>query len=187
MATNMQHWIESGGGPLLFVSRDLIGFWEGARDVAPFREANADSRWRQGGKATDYDRACDIDDLIGVIGVGPGTALVLGDEPLPTTWIAEKTGGGTLVRWVAADDDESALALAHEASAGADWAPGPLLEVADQPLVLFDSAIAGDERPRDELEVVLSAGRYRVYTARMQGDDGEAEVLLHRLIPERPV
>lgn len=177
----MQRWIESGGGPLLLVPRDLIGFWEGARDVAPFREVAADSRWKDGGRATDYDRACDVGDLLGIIDVGPGYAVVLGDEPLPTTWMPAEDGGGMLVRWVAADDDESALALALQGMAEAEWESGPVFHVSEESLVLFDSAIAGDEQPRDELEVTVRPGRYQFHTARVQRDDGEAEVLLHRL------
>jgi hypothetical protein len=91
-------WIQSNGGPLLLLPSSLLGAWEGADEPEPYRGVEARSHWNPGGPATDYDRACDVPDLAGTVPVGAGEGLVLGDEPLATTWwLAPEIGGGILV------------------------------------------------------------------------------------------
>ncbi len=78
-------WMESGGGPLLLVPGEYLPFWGGIDPPTDGRQIVA--HFRYGGDdapATDYDRACDVDDYLGVIEVGSGCGVVLGDEPLPT-------------------------------------------------------------------------------------------------------
>jgi hypothetical protein len=87
------------------------------------RKALLDS-WRgvtaRGTERSDYARACGAGE-VGAIDVKGGSALVLGDDPLLTTWIA-KPQGGIFVRWVIAKDEAGALA-AMDAGAEATWMP----------------------------------------------------------------
>src|SRR5438105_1432795 len=88
-------WINSEGGPLIILSEDNLDTWKGIT----------------GGDAamTDYHRACQIEDYCGIIRVGDGVGIVLGDEPPQTTWIAIGSQCGVLVRWKYANDEVSVI------------------------------------------------------------------------------
>lgn len=85
-------WVESGGGPLIAIPEVVLPFWTGA---------DGDEL------ASDYDRACEVDGLVGLLPVGNTTALVLGDEPAATSYLPEH---GTFVRWSAGDSERELLA-----------------------------------------------------------------------------
>ncbi|MEU6671834.1 immunity 21 family protein [Streptomyces sp. NPDC046727] len=143
-------WVESGGGPLIAVPEAVLAFWAGADSEE---------------LATDYDRACEVDGLAGLLPVGDSAALVLGDEPASTSFLPDL---GTFVRWSAADSEADLLAGVPAALATAVWGgeahwrvPGPVL--------LFDSAWPGREAGRTEhLRVPLEAGTYTVRAAYAQ-------------------
>lgn len=179
------NWVASAGGPLLLLPERLLSAWEGSDKPRRGRRIEATSRWNARGPATDYDRACDVRDYVGVIRVGEGFGLVLGDEPLATTWIpSDDADGGVLVRWVHAQgDDEVEVALMH----AADQQFGPtngVLRVDDPRLVLFDSALSGTNLLTPSLVIEIPAGDYRVETARLEPDP-ETSLLLHRLVRVR--
>lgn len=127
----------------------------------------------------DYDRACELDALAGVIPVGESgaQALVLADEPATTCYLPEHRA---FLRWLAADS-ESGLKSAAEAAL-AD--PGTPWEecgtwVSDGPAVLIDAVEAGnglgvggheDQRPV-QVKVPLSAARWRVRATHTQADE----------------
>ncbi|WP_345730670.1 Imm21 family immunity protein, partial [Cryptosporangium minutisporangium] len=60
----------------------------------------------------DYDRACQVEDGLGVISNGPqALALVLADEPALTCYLAERN---ILVRWLAADSAAELIGAATD-------------------------------------------------------------------------
>src|SRR5687767_15306764 len=84
-------WITSAGGPLILLEKQLLSHWHGT-------------------ETDDYDRSCGIDDYLGLLDVGSGRALVLGEEPMPTAWqFLSGPAEGMLIRWQWADDDESVV------------------------------------------------------------------------------
>lgn len=82
-------WITCDGGPHLLIPEELGTLWEGTNAPSGGRVVNARFRWstEPGAVATDYDAACDINELVGVISVGAGAALILGDEVPMSTWV----------------------------------------------------------------------------------------------------
>lgn len=93
----------------------------------------------------DYDRACAVDDLAGVITVGDNgaQALVLADEPATSCYLPER---GAFLRWLAADSEAGLKAaaeavLADPATEWEEWGTW----TSDGPAVLMDSAEAGAE------------------------------------------
>jgi len=141
-------WIESNGGPLLVLPCSLLSAWRGTDDPSPGEKVEATFRWNPAGVATDYDRACDVSDFAGVIPVGSGEALVLADEPLPTTWLPAGDGG-SLARWRFGPDQASVNALLGRGMlSGRD---GSLL-AAHHRLVLDSPASARPTRRRRRLE-----------------------------------
>jgi hypothetical protein len=141
---------------------------------------DAEFRWRGEGPATDYDRACDIKDYTGLIPVGCGHALVLGDEPLMTCWWPSRENGGLLVRWVCADSEQFLQYLQGLVDVRFTSSPH-VLEVVEREHRLFDAAVPGsDVRPNAALLVELEPGSYEVATGRFT-PDSRTELLLHRL------
>ncbi|CAL9599208.1 immunity 21 family protein [Streptomyces sp. enrichment culture] len=143
-------WAESGGGPLVAVPEAVLPFWTGADG----EEA-----------ASDYDRACEVDGPVGLLPVGDGAALVLGDEPAATAYLPEH---GVLVRWIAADTEAELLARVPAALDTADWEP-PVEWRVPGPVVLFDAAWPGSHATgTGHLRLALPAGRYGVGAAQVR-------------------
>src|SRR5215510_13183631 len=111
--SNELRWINSAGGPLLLVSGEYLPFWGGVAPPPDERLIEATFRWMgPGTPATDYDRACDVQGYLGLLDIGAGHGLVLGDAPDATAWQAfatfgdgEEVMGGILIRCVYANSD----------------------------------------------------------------------------------
>ncbi|MER8008094.1 immunity 21 family protein [Streptomyces sp. NPDC094149] len=143
-------WVESGGGPLIAVPETVLPFWAGADGEET---------------ASDYDRACEVDGVVGLLPVGDSAALVLGDEPASTAYLPEH---GAFVRWCAANSEDELLSGVPAALATADWENEVRWEVPGA-VVLFDSAWPGNETGRtDCLKVPLQPGSYAVRAANVQ-------------------
>ena len=149
----MANWIDSNGGPLLLLPLDLLGNWGGI-EPPKRRVVKAEFRWNPDGPATDYDRACDVKGYLGNIDVGAGHALVLGDEPMPTTFLPAPTGG-VLVRWVHAETEKELLTAIQALESFPNAEDTGFLQWPEGPLVLFDSACPGTKVGADRLLVDL--------------------------------
>ncbi|KAB1145393.1 hypothetical protein F7R91_19670 [Streptomyces luteolifulvus] len=143
-------WVESGGGPLIAVPETVLPFWAGA---------DGDET------ASDYDRACEIEDHVGLLPVGDSAALVFGDEPASTSYLADHN---TFVRWCAADSEDELLAGVPAALATAEWEQEVRWDVPGT-VVLFDAAWPGHDSTRaDHVRVALPPGPYAVRAAQVQ-------------------
>ena len=142
-------WIYSEGGPLLLVESRLLSEWHGS---APSQ---------QGDHSTDYDRACALDGYIGVIELPSGSAIVLGGEPLQTAVWKNTRNELTLVRWSYAESEESFLEALRHFPDDPQWDPETIeFSVGDEELVVFDSALTGEEM-LESLKIRINPGRYR--------------------------
>jgi hypothetical protein len=160
--SDLMKWIESAGGPLVLVSRDDATTWSGYEG--------------------DYEIACAVEDLAGVIQFGRDgdgkVALVIWGEPLMTTYLADEN---MLVQWIYADTEDDLLRMVDNKLPTADWQHGPSITLAHS-LVLFDAAIPGGELDlADILEVQLEPGSYRIHIADVASNDRHA-ARLHRLV-----
>jgi len=182
-------WLESNGGPLLLVPGEHLPSWEGTEPPSDGRQIDAQFRWNgQDAPATDYDRACDVQGYLGLLDIGAGQGIVLGDEPLGTAWQASAVAGesddatsGILIRWVYATSEAEVMeALTHVPETA--WRDdGLLLSVGREPLYLLDAAYAGSELEGDNhLTIELLPGRYSMATAEYE-PDSHTSLLLHRL------
>jgi len=174
------HWIESAGGPLLLLFEESLDNWGGVIDL--ISGPAADIRYSPGGKSTDYDRACSVKWYIGLIDIGKEYGVVLGGEPLQTTWLPyQAASGGMVVRWVFGESESEFLNWIDtipEAMFRADRT----FNVNGPKLLLFDSAVAGrnvKKMPQEYLSIELEPGIYEIKTAIYQ-PDARNSMVVHR-------
>ncbi|WBP92064.1 Imm21 family immunity protein [Kitasatospora cathayae] len=142
-------WLETEGGPFIVVPRDALSHWSGTEG--------------------DYDRACEVVELVGVLALpGDVEALVLGDEPLSTAYLPEHR---VLVRWCYAESEEGVADIVLAGLPTAEWEEGPVLKTTGE-LVMFDAAYFGTEvgTLTDSTVLELGAGSYRVDSASIEPD-----------------
>ncbi|MBM7773446.1 hypothetical protein JOD54_003650 [Actinokineospora baliensis] len=175
-------WVESMGGPLIVIPVSALAAWRGCTETGVMvGDATAPD---------DYDRACALDGLAGVLAVGEtgSQALVLADEPATTCYLPEHRA---FLRWLAADSEAGLIAAAETilANSATEWVDCGTW-VSDGPAVLMDSAEAGSgldvEYPGGgvpaQAPVPLPAGRWRVRASYTEADE-ENWVGLVQLIP----
>ncbi len=182
---NATVWVTSMGGPLIVIPTSALAAWRGCTQSGVMAG--------DGTAPDDYDRACAVDGLAGVITVGEnGTqALVLADEPATSCYLPEPRA---FLRWLAADSEAGLRAAAEAvlADPATEWEQCGTW-VSDGPAVLMDSAEAGSELDiaypdggmPDQAQVPLPAGRWKVRAAHA-GADGENWVGLIQLLPAEP-
>ena len=161
-------WVTSLGGPLILIPESACRHWGGTPRDYPDHEG-------------DYGRACAVDDYVGLIDVGPATALVLGDMPARTTFLPEHC---ILFREIAADDSVDPSAAIVGLLPEIKWEPGPFWEITE-PVILFDSAYDYPhvvEANQECLRVSVTPGRYHVQAAYIEIPE-QAYLILVRLLP----
>lgn len=145
-------WVESGGGPLLVAPVSQLAHWGGGPD-------DDDGPLETWG---DYGRACSVEGYIGLVPVGDGQALVLGDEPATTAYLPDER---LFLRWAAADSEAELVAAAVQAVRTVHWAEHLVWDV-DGPVALFDSAWPGSTpEPGNHLVIDLEPATYTVRAA----------------------
>lgn len=175
-------WVESLGGPLIVVPVTSLAGWGGCTESGTVMG--------DPGAPDDYDRACQVEGLAGLLAVaGAGThALVLADEPASTTYLP---GHRTFLRWLAADSEADLIAAAEAvlADPASEWETCGTW-VTDGPAVLMDSTTAGNalgvEFPDggfpEQAVVPLPAGTWTVRAVHARPGES-ASVGLVQLLP----
>lgn len=130
-------WVESMGGPLIVVPISALARWRGC--------TQSGMTVGSGEVLDDYDRACEVEGLAGVISVGEkgAQALVLADEPASSCYLPEHRA---FVRWLAASSETDLIAAAQRvlADPATPWEECGTWTT-DGPAVLMDSVTAGNE------------------------------------------
>ncbi|MEV5781235.1 immunity 21 family protein [Streptomyces sp. NPDC052287] len=175
-------WVESMGGPLIAVPVSALAAWHGCTESGVMA-GDASS-------PDDYDRACAVDDLAGVIAVGESgaQALVLADEPATSCYLPEHRA---FLRWLGADSEAGLRAAAGAVISDpvTEWEECGMWS-SDGPAVLMDSAEAGSALDMDypgggmptHAWVSLPAGRWRVRATHTKADE-ENSVGLVQILP----
>lgn len=165
------HWVNSAGGPLVCASPAVGRAWRGTRASSV------------GGGQSDYERACDQVDYVSVIACGPAQVLVLGDEPLQSTFVV-KDEGVLVVRWVSCVSSErAASAIAQLPSALPTIEEPTKFRLDDRGLIMFDAALDGID-PAVCASVDLKPGVFMVTTEKYKSE-GAYEFLVHRLLRDQ--
>ncbi|MFE0192962.1 Imm21 family immunity protein [Streptomyces sp. NPDC058989] len=176
-------WVESMGGPLIAVPVSALDGWRGCTESGLVIG--------DGDVPDDYDRACEVDGLAGVIalgGHGP-QGLVLADEPATTCYLPEHR---VFVRWLGADSDADLIAAARTVLTDptTEWEECGVWET-DGPAVLMDSVTAGNELgvayPHggglpEQAPVPIATGRWAVRAVHTSASE-ETSVGVVQLLP----
>ena len=165
-------WIKWDDDRLIVVPASVLTRWGGMS-----AHAGGGPEWRSRG---DYGRACQVDG-VGVLEVGDGQALVLGDEPVSMTFLPDQR---LFVGWGGGSEDD-AIRLIPEAVAAADWEDAGTWTTSG-PAWMFNCAFAGEEMEQDaHLAVELAAGTYLIRTAYVETGKREDLTLVH-LVEQPP-
>ena len=160
------HFIETEGGPFILLPMELKKSWNGTGD----EDEDIPS---------DYDKAEKFVTTIGVLAVGEGQALVLGNAEVTAFWSLED--GGVFIQRVMGDEDADVIAVVEQAlSETRGWKKTRLsFDPGAGKLALFDSAYSYEDADEDErLKIALAPGRYGVETRTVKrGDDVEVELV----------
>lgn len=161
------NWLNTAGGPFVISPRERLADWGGV-ETSSFT----------GLATSDYDEACQISDLVGVLSNGEDSALVLADEPHQTA-IQVTNHGILFIRWVYAPNERRVWDAVHSVNEDR-FHPNQTLEVRSSEMVMFDSAIPGGSVRLDDWGVFsLPLGRNVVETA--EYSDEETSIILHRI------
>lgn len=166
-------WLNSAGGPLILLERESGPYWMGNLETAESRRGEGATH------PTDYDRACGVEDYVGLILVGPSQALVLNDEPMQTTWWPLDKSNGMLVRWRWATNEDEVFAVMSNIPTNVWEDTGLNLRFSNGDLILFDSAYHFNEI-ESSISIRLEAGLYSIQTAEYRPTP-TVSLVLHRL------
>ncbi|MGZ3455987.1 MAG: Imm21 family immunity protein [Polyangiales bacterium] len=161
-------YVETEGGPFILLPMELKKSWNGTGD-------------EDEGIANDYERAEQLVTKIGVLEVGSGKALVLGDAEVTAYWALDD--GGVFIQRIMGDDDDAVAKVVEQALLQAkDWKKLPFtFDPGKGKLALFDSAYSYEDSDEDErLKVSLSPGTYEVDKRVAKGKDIELQLVRFR-------
>jgi len=167
------NWINSRGGPLICATSQAGGEWRGVGGTST-KAAK-----------TDYERASDVLDYLGVIPCSSSDVLVLGDEPMQSAF-ATVEQGLVIVRWVSCVSRARAEELIGNLPLQLPFIEDSINFTVREPnLYLFDSAL---DRPlvvgSGVCRIDMTPGRYAVTVERYEREH-EFEFLVHRFLPIR--
>lgn len=156
-------WLNSTGGPLICAEQAVAQHWMGIDGNSSAEEIE-----------NDYSRTCRTSDYLRLLNCNAGCVIVLGDEPLQSTFAQLEDGSLAIIRWV-----YSKSAVVE------NFFSGPLIDlqvlslpvpfkVTQGSLILFDSAFLGVEGLRANLAV----GEYEVTSEQLNRES--YSFIIHR-------
>lgn len=167
------NWINSFGGPLILLDQKGLISWEGSSEK---------------NDTTDYERACLIEDYLGLVEVADSFGLVLGDEPSQTTWQPISQTQGIIIRWVWADNEAQIENSLENIISSDKWEDTNIeIEFQTDSLFLFDSALNCklnehlDNSLDNSLEIKLDSGNYSLKNLFYKPDES-LNLLVHKLV-----
>ena len=164
------NWIESAGGPLIMIEDLLIDYWSGV--FSPGQEQSI----------TDYDRAGLIDEYLELIKVGNGEAIILNDEPLPTSHIISPQNNLIIVRWAWANSDDEVIEHLNNLKTKYIKEIAPVIDFKfkSNSISIFDSACNCPEEDNC-INLNLIPGIYKIFTKEYKPNK-ETSLILHEFI-----
>jgi hypothetical protein len=173
------HWVETLGGPHLVLPEAHADAWEGNAAPSKGRVIQATFRCDPSSPATDYDRACSIDDWLGVIPVGDGQALVLSGDDTSAAYFCMGTGKDYLLRWLYAPSETDLLDYFYNVCERLEPEKEDEFQHSGGKIFLMDSVDAVGSWATPPSAFVMPRGRYRVLTSYSESE--EVYIIVHKL------
>jgi hypothetical protein len=170
---NSLDWIKSGGGPLVCIERGNAAQWLGVGGTNFGNGIHTKF-------SSDYERACDVQDYLGVIPLNTGFAVVLGDMPLETR-VSYGTGDVPfIVRIFYADQGVDVVEKLNDLTILDEIDPveSVNVEIREREIVIFDSAYSFSEVGDAYLSLDFQPGKYIVVSKLFEPDE-RSSLLIH--------
>lgn len=156
------------GGAFIVMPLNKLRLWQGSN-----------SKGENG--FSDYERACNVTDYLGLLEVDGTSCLVLADEPLMTTWYQITCNKGFLFRWVygssiAEVERHFPVLTDHIVFENNEL----LFKVNSQKLCLFDSALTSLDANFKSICFELNIGSYKIKTGFFE-PNSSTKILVHEL------
>lgn len=186
MAKSKLKWACCDGGPHLLLPGELLPAWEGINPPSNGRVVNATFRFtgEPDSPATDYDLACDVQGVVGLIPVGKGQGLVIGGDEVPmSTWIeaSDKSGGFVVIPLEWGDLTDDIVTNTPAKVPGEEFEDTGLeVRVEGRGLVLFAACDSSDAWVYACVEIPILPGIYKVLTIDFEPDASHL-FRIHRL------
>ena len=182
---NRLKWIATAGGPLVLISDKSYKLWSGILKRSSYVENRLEEAINfMDAEETDYGRACEIQDYLGVVDIGSDFALVFGDEPMLSTVQYTTDKKIIVARWVYADSEKfvDQILQALDTAKIDNWQLSLTFEFLSDKQYLFDAAsnfrmIENDTE--NYLTVNIAQGRYTIWTSVYEPDD-KTRLLIHK-------
>lgn len=176
MADELFRWIDSSTGPYLLVPVECMSAWHGIEG------------WRDNGPddPSDYARACRETEWVSVISCGDGIAAVLGGDVGPVAWKSTGTDRGLILQWIGCDSDLVVKAIIEDSALiervlKADESPVMFETGPSGRLILFNSVESGLDRSEDRELVILTPGKYQIWSGYVERSD--CRLVVRGLLP----
>jgi hypothetical protein len=188
MGDSKLEWVCCDGGPHLLMPTELLAAWEGTAPPSNGRVVQARFRYTMepDDPATDYDLACDVEEVLGVIPVGAGEALVLNGDTM-TTWLPLPDGEGidliVPLEWGLLTDGVL-LRASLEVPETLFRDTGLPLTIGERGATLLAACDTAEARVYPHVGIPLPPGRYSVRTADHEPDPYHL-IRIHRLLRQR--
>jgi Immunity protein 21 len=177
-------WIETTGGPIIILPFVEVKNWSGCFSTKSIEAQKIiDAEDFLDPNESDYGKACQIEDYVGIFDFGNDKAIVLGDEPLATTCFRLNETDVLIVRWSYAENDaEVEFHLqSNEIKRIKNWSLDGIINVLTADYVIFDSAEIGIYlKEKDALYFSLNLGEYHIKTSEYK-PDSKTFLLIHKL------
>jgi hypothetical protein len=172
--------VESWGGPLICIETQLSHQWMGIDGLSIKPGAS------MVGISTDYERTYkgSPDSFLSILPLARGAALILGDRPMITGVWKNSLNQAIVWRISYADEDDDIPAMLASLSEKSFEAPWESIEFSfgSPNVIIFDSALPGDEAQSECVSFDMAPGRYQV-TSHVVKPAPSTELVLHRFYP----
>jgi Immunity protein 21 len=171
--------VESLGGPLICIESRLSLQWRGIDGLSVKPDAS------MAGISTDYERTyLRPVRFLDALALTRGAALILGDRPMMTGVWKNSLNQAVIWRISYAEEDDDVPSLLASLAEASFASPLESIEFAfgSPNVIIFDSALPGDEGQSESVSFDIAPGRYRV-TTHVVRPAASAEFVLHRFHP----
>lgn len=162
-------WIDTNG-PLVLIAEKSYKLWSGILKRNEYLENNLElADDFMDGKQADYGKACEISEYLGTVELGTDFALVLGDEPMPTTVIKTKDNNTVIIRILFAENEDviENIIANLQLTEILDWQSSVIFDLSSNEQFLFDSTLCYHDimENKNYLNLNIIKGKYRIWTS----------------------